>query len=85
MFRYGLIRLTPQLLMLTQKNEFEAGNAISKNQKRTQKRTQRKGYDRYQLRKKDLFEKLTKLGMMPEPSLFKIPALRANASKIIGR
>jgi hypothetical protein len=37
------------------------------------------------LRKKDLFEKLTKLGMMPEPSLFKIPALRANASKIIGR
>ncbi|MEW6654108.1 MAG: hypothetical protein AB1394_11660, partial [Bacteroidota bacterium] len=32
------------------KNEFSTGNAISKNQNRTLKRTQRKGYDRYQLR-----------------------------------
>ena len=72
-------------LATDEKNEFEAGNAISKNQKRTQKRTQRKGYDRYQLRKKDLCKKLEEMGMVPEPALFSIPALelyflRSNAT-----
>ena len=62
-------------LATDEKNEFEAGNAISKNQKRTQKRTQRKGYDRYQLRRRDLRMKLTELGMMPEPHLFTLSAL----------
>ena len=28
-------------------NEFSTGNAISRNQKRAEKRTTRKGYDRY--------------------------------------
>ena len=53
-------------LSTDEKNEFESGNAISTNQKRTLKRTQRKGYDRYQLRKKYLNEKLNTLGMRSE-------------------
>lgn len=51
------------------KNEFTTGNAISKNQKRTQKRTQRKGYDRYQLRRKNLIDELKKAGLMPGEEL----------------
>lgn len=66
-------------------NEFSSGNAISKNQKRTQKRTQRKGYDRYQLRRALLTEKLRELGMLPDERLIKLPVLdlwqlRANAA-----
>lgn len=66
-------------------NEFSSGNAISKNQKRTQKRTQRKGYDRYQLRRALLTEKLRQSGMLPDECLIKLPVLelwqlRANAA-----
>ncbi|MBK6731396.1 MAG: type II CRISPR RNA-guided endonuclease Cas9 [Bacteroidetes bacterium] len=57
------------------KNEFSRGNAITKNQKRTVKRTIRKGYDRYQLRKSYLKDYLNKIGMMPDASLFNISAL----------
>ena len=56
-------------------NEFSSGNAISKNQKRTQKRTQRKGYDRYQLRRARLTDKLRELGMLPDERLIKLPVL----------
>lgn len=56
-------------------NEFSAGNAISKNQKRTQKRTQRKGYDRYQARRAILTHKLRELGMTPGEDLIKLPVL----------
>lgn len=55
--------------------EFSHGNAISKNQKRTQKRTQRKGYDRYQLRRQNLTEKLRELNMLPDENLIKLPVL----------
>lgn len=48
-----------------EKDEFTSGNAISKNQKRTQKRTQRKGYDRYQLRRRYLLDKLKENDMLP--------------------
>jgi len=66
------------------KSEFESGNAISKNQKRTQKRTQRKGYDRYQMRRLALRTELKRMGLMPDEGLFKLkPAelwgLRARA------
>ncbi len=66
-------------------NEFSRGNAISKNQKRTQKRTQRKGYDRYQLRRSLLTQKLSELGMLPDERLIKLPVmdlwqLRADAA-----
>ena len=56
-------------------NEFSSGNAISKNQKRTQKRTQRKGYDRYQLRRALLTDKLRELGMLPDEHLITLPVL----------
>jgi CRISPR-associated endonuclease Csn1 len=62
-------------LATDEKNEFESGNAISKNQKRTLKRTQRKGYDRYQLRKENLGKRLIELGMMPDISQFALSAL----------
>jgi len=58
-----------------EKEEFSTGNAISKNQKRTLKRTQRKGYDRYQLRRKKLVELLTEFRMMPEKELMNISSL----------
>jgi CRISPR-associated endonuclease Csn1 len=57
------------------KNEFTTGNAISKNQKRTTARTQRKGYDRYQLRRKYLIEALRTHDMLPNETLKNIPKL----------
>jgi len=48
------------------KDEFSKGNAISKNQKRTIKRTQRKGYFRYKLRRENLRQLLKNLNMLPE-------------------
>ena len=66
-------------------NEFSTGNAISKNQKRTQKRTTRKGYDRYQLRRENLTAEFRKHQMLPDERLIKLPVLdlwtlRANAA-----
>ncbi len=57
------------------KDEFTKGNAISKNQKRTLKRTQRKGYDRYQLRRQNLIVVLKKNDMLPNVDLIKLPKL----------
>lgn len=56
------------------KDEFTQGNAISKNQKRTIKRTQRKGYDRYQMRRKALTRELIRLNMFDE-KLFQLKQL----------
>ncbi|MBA4251820.1 MAG: type II CRISPR RNA-guided endonuclease Cas9 [Chlorobiaceae bacterium] len=60
-------RIVPQ--STDEKEEFTRGNAISKNQKRTLRRTQRKGYDRYQLRRKVLIDLLKKNNMLPDESL----------------
>jgi len=57
-------------------NEFTRGNAISKNQKRTEKRSIRRNNFRYKLRRKYLIDELTKLGMMPDEALFKLPGLQ---------
>ncbi len=54
-------------------DEFTKGNKISKNQNRTQKRTQRKGYDRYQLRRYTLTSELKQKGMLPDEQLIKLP------------
>lgn len=72
-----LIDLGVRIIPLTtdEKSEFSAGNAISKNQDRTTKRTQRKGYDRYQLRRTFLVKTLTENEMMPDESYFKLSAL----------
>ncbi|MBQ7823279.1 MAG: hypothetical protein IJ338_03770, partial [Bacteroidaceae bacterium] len=56
--------------------EFSTGNAISKNANRTQKRTQRKGYDRYQQRRENLTKLLRQLNMLPDETLIKLPALQ---------
>ncbi len=56
--------------------EFSTGNAISKNANRTQKRTQRKGYDRYQQRRENLTKLLRRLNMLPDETLIKLPALQ---------
>lgn len=71
-------------LSVDDKDEFSSGNKISKNQKRTAKRTQRKGYDRYQLRRKKLTQKLIELSIFPDQDLLQMKALelwklRANA------
>lgn len=66
-------RIVP--LSVDDSNEFSTGNAISKNQKRTVRRTQRKGYDRYQLRRTHLRAKLSEVGLLPEESLFRLNAL----------
>lgn len=57
------------------KDEFSSGNKISKNQKRTTRRTQRKGYDRYQLRRENLTAELRKFNMLPDESLIKLRPL----------
>jgi CRISPR-associated endonuclease Csn1 len=56
-------------------NEFSSGNAISKNQNRTKSRTQRKGYDRYQMRRKNLTDFLRKYNMLPTEELIKLDVL----------
>lgn len=67
------VRIVP--LSTNDKDEFSTGNAISKNQNRTMKRTQRKGYDRYQLRRYALVQLLTKAGIMPDETLFKLSSV----------
>lgn len=62
-------------LSVDDSNEFSTGNAISKNAKRTQKRTQRKGYDRYQLRRQNLISFLEQHGLMPAQELMQLPPL----------
>lgn len=65
-----IIPLTPD-----DTNEFTKGNAISKNKSRTEKRTARKGYDRYQMRREFLTKELRKYNMLPDERLIKLPAL----------
>ena len=53
-------------------DEFSKGNAITKNQVRTTKRTQRKGYNRYQDRKKYVASVLKDNRMYPDDTLFSL-------------
>jgi len=57
-------------------DEFSKGQAITKNRNRTQKRTQRKGYDRYQLRRRYLIEELKENEMLPGIDLYNLPKLK---------
>src|SRR5690606_2065472 len=82
-----IIGMGTRIIPLTndEKDEFSSGNKISKNQKRTLKRTQRKGYDRYQQRRSLLKTTLEKLGMLPDQALMELPrtslwGLRARAA-----
>jgi len=58
------------------KDEFSKGNTISKNHRRTVKRTQRKLYDRYQLRRNALIEELKNKNMMPDEDLIHVSKFR---------
>ena len=64
-------------------NEFTQGNAISKNASRTQRRTQRKGYDRYQQRRERLRAFLSERNMLPRENYDKLQlwGLRADAAR----
>ena len=56
-------------------NEFTSGKSITKNRKRTEKRTTRKCFDRYQLRRLLLTIELRKFNMLPDEQLIKLPVL----------
>lgn len=57
------------------RDQFQKGQAISKNQDRTIRRTQRKGYDRKQLKKSDLKKILKELNIFPSEELMKLSSL----------
>ena len=64
-------------------NQFQKGQAITKNAERTARRTARKGYDRYQLRRAKLTETLRKHNMLPERTdehIIDLWQLRADAA-----
>lgn len=62
-------------LSTNDKEEFQRGLSITKNQSRTISRTQRKGYDRKQLKKNDLKKILNKYNVFPSEELLKLPML----------
>ncbi len=57
------------------RDQFQKGQAISKNQDRTTARTQRKGYNRKQLRKTDLKTILKELNIFLSKELLQLPSL----------
>jgi CRISPR-associated endonuclease Csn1 len=68
-----------------ERDQFQKGQAVSKNKDRTTTRNQRKGYDRKQLRKSSLKRVLEKYGMTFPPEMLNLPMvdlwkLRADAA-----
>lgn len=55
--------------------QFAKGQTITKNAERTQKRAQRRGYDRYQMRRYYLTTILKRLGMLYDDSLVSLKAI----------
>ena len=74
---YRIIIMGSRIIPLSpsDKDEFQRGLSITKNQSRTVARTQRKGYDRKQLRKSDLKQILKKYNIFPSDELLKLPML----------
>jgi CRISPR-associated endonuclease Csn1 len=60
----------------TEGKDFSKGTGESRNSLRTKARTIRKGYDRYQLRRRFLTDILIKNGMMPDDNLRKLPKMQ---------
>ncbi len=56
--------------------DFSKGSGESQNAERTRARTIRKGYDRYQLRRKFLVDTLIKNHMMPDEDLMHLPKMK---------
>ena len=63
-------------LTTDENDEFTKGNAISKNANRTLKRSVRRNFHRYKMRKHFLIRILNELNMMPDENLFKIDSLK---------
>lgn len=72
-----IVAMGSRIIPLTSsdKEEFQRGLSITKNQSRTIGRTQRKGYDRKQLRKSNLKKILNRLDILPSDELLKLPTL----------
>ncbi|MFP4555374.1 MAG: type II CRISPR RNA-guided endonuclease Cas9 [Bacteroidales bacterium] len=60
----------------TEGKDFEKGTGESRNSIRTKMRTARKGYDRYQLRRKFLIQELIKADMYPDEELKNLPKMK---------
>ncbi len=81
-----IVAIGSRIIPLTtdESTQFAKGQALTKNADRTKARTQRKGYDRYQLRRALLLQKLSQLGMYDGSTLplskMELWALRANAT-----
>ncbi|MEJ5995424.1 type II CRISPR RNA-guided endonuclease Cas9 [Pedobacter sp. Du54] len=73
----GIIAMGSRIIPLStsDKEEFQRGLSITKNQSRTFSRTQRKGYDRKQLKKSDLKKILNQYNIFPSEELLKLPML----------
>lgn len=76
------VRIVP--LAENEGDKFTKGQDITVNADRTRARGQRRNYDRFQLRRQALTEKLRSLDMLPDEHLIKLPVmelwqLRANA------
>ncbi len=59
----------------TEGKDFARGTGESRNSLRTKARTARKGYDRYQLRRKYLVDALLKVNMFPDETLKNLPKI----------
>ena len=59
----------------TEGKDFAKGTGESRNSLRTKARTTRKGYDRYQLRRKYLVDALVKANMFPDEALKNLPKI----------
>ena len=55
--------------------DFSIGKAFTANQERTARRTMRRGFARYQLRRYRLRRELAKVGMLPDAALIQLPLL----------
>lgn len=55
--------------------DFSIGKAFTTNQERTARRTMRRGFARYQLRRYRLRRELEKVGMLPDAALIQLPLL----------
>jgi len=78
------VRIVP--LAENEGDKFTRGQDVTVNADRTTARGIRRNYDRYQLRRQALTEKLRQLNMLPDENLIKLPVLelwqlRANAAK----
>ena len=56
-------------------NDFSIGKAFTANQDRTARRSMRRGFARYQLRRHRLHRELSKVGMLPDAQLIQLPPL----------